>query len=319
MASTKPKKQKIVSQEQLRRLMREKQFTSKTAAKKIEHPLAKYNSLDQLVCTLCNTVIKTDNLWAAHIQGSKHKEKLLASKTQGPAKPAEVTAKRKLSDAEILAAKKAKVLTSDSNGLKTSASSTSTTNRVAALAGYSSSSSSEDDEEDDKDVKKTAQRTPSTSSSSKGPGGLPEDFFDAPSKAEVEKGVNAASSKPTTMAEVLPEGFFDDPKMDAKVRQVEYKDKMEEEWELFQKSMKEESHVSEAIMEEEDEQINVERNLDEIDDQIQRWKEVEDLHVKKETIPKTSSDDKDRDNDSDDLDEEDLDQFLDWRSKKSWK
>jgi hypothetical protein len=28
------------------------------------------------------------------------------------------------------------------------------------------------------------------------------------------------------------------------VRQVTYKDKMEEEWELFQKSMKEEAHVS---------------------------------------------------------------------------
>ena len=32
--------------------------------------------------------------------------------------------------------------------------------------------------------------------------------------------------------------------MSLQVRQVEYKDKMEEEWELFQKSMKEESHVS---------------------------------------------------------------------------
>ena len=31
------------------------------------------------------------------------------------------------------------------------------------------------------------------------------------------------------------------------VRKVEYKDKMEEEWERFQKSMKEESHVSNLI------------------------------------------------------------------------
>ena len=45
---------------------------------------------------------------------------------------------------------------------------------------------------------------------------------------------------------------------------------------------------------------------------------MEDLHVKKETIIKTAGDDHDRDNDSDDLDEEDLDQFLDWRAKKSW-
>ncbi|KAL8604195.1 hypothetical protein ACOMHN_014763 [Nucella lapillus] len=318
MASTKSKKKKVVSQDQLRRLMRQ-QFTAKTVVKTIEHQYAKYNSLDKLVCTLCNTVIKNDNLWPAHIQGSKHKKKCLASKTQGPAKPAEVTGKRKLSDAEILPAKKAKELT-DSNGLKTSNSSETTTKKVAALAGFSSSSSSsEDDEEDDEDQTTTQQTPAASGSSSKGPGGLPDDFFDASLKGEEDKAENAGSSKPTTMAEVLPEGFFDDPKMDAKVRKVEYKDKMEEEWELFQRSMKEEFLVSEAIVEEEDEQINVERNLDEIDDQMQRWKEVEDLHVKKETLPKTAGDDKDKDNDSDDLDEEDLDQFLDWRSKKSWK
>ena len=51
----------------------------------------------------------------------------------------------------------------------------------------------------------------------------------------------------------------------------------------------------------------------------QRWQEVEDLHVKKETITKTTGEDDNKDNESDDLEEEDLEQFLDWRSKKSWK
>ena len=41
----------------------------------------------------------------------------------------------------------------------------------------------------------------------------------------------------------LPEGFFDDPKMDAKVRHVEYKDPMTEEWERFQKSIAKETDV----------------------------------------------------------------------------
>ena len=35
------KKKKVVSQDQLRRLMREKQFSAKAAAKRIEHPFAK--------------------------------------------------------------------------------------------------------------------------------------------------------------------------------------------------------------------------------------------------------------------------------------
>lgn len=40
------------------------------------------------------------------------------------------------------------------------------------------------------------------------------------------------------MADKLPEGFFDDPILDAKVRKVEYVDKEEEEWNAFQKAMK---------------------------------------------------------------------------------
>ncbi|XP_035824688.1 zinc finger protein 830 [Aplysia californica] len=145
------------------------------------------------------------------------------------------------------------------------------------------------------------------------------DFFDPgeePSGSE-EKPESQQNKK---MSEILPEGFFDDPKMDAKVRKVEYKDKMEEEWDLFQRAMKEEAHVSEVIMEEEDEQANLDRNIDEIDDQIHRWQEVENLHVKKETILKTTTKEGQKDEDSgDDLEEEDLDQFLEWRAKKVMK
>ena len=39
MATSKPKK--VISQDQLRRLMREKQYSANAVAQKIEHPLAK--------------------------------------------------------------------------------------------------------------------------------------------------------------------------------------------------------------------------------------------------------------------------------------
>ncbi len=42
----------------------------------------------------------------------------------------------------------------------------------------------------------------------------------------------------------LPEGFFDDPKQDAKARKVEYKDPILEQWEKFQKSIQKEDDVS---------------------------------------------------------------------------
>ena len=34
----------------------------------------RYNNAGQLFCVLCNTVIKSDLLWDAHIRGVKHKE-----------------------------------------------------------------------------------------------------------------------------------------------------------------------------------------------------------------------------------------------------
>ena len=34
----------------------------------------RYNSLDQLVCVLCNSVIKSSLLWPAHLQSRGHKE-----------------------------------------------------------------------------------------------------------------------------------------------------------------------------------------------------------------------------------------------------
>lgn len=56
---------------ELRRLMQLKKATS---AKRINHPLAKYNNLDQLSCIICTKVLKDDSLWNPHLQSKKHKE-----------------------------------------------------------------------------------------------------------------------------------------------------------------------------------------------------------------------------------------------------
>ncbi|XP_059171395.1 zinc finger protein 830-like [Physella acuta] len=312
-------KKKVVTKDDLRRFMKEKQSHVK-ASSKVDHPLAKYNSLNQLICVLCSNVIKNDLLWQAHILSKQHKEKVLALKTQGPAKPEHLlppSAKRKGDEPEEPDSKKVKTglkpPETDQEDVKERA-------RAAFLAGYSSSSEDDDDDEeqeekDDLDTnsnKTTTQQTPAkTVTASSSENGLPADFFDSevePTEAE------AAHSK--TMSEILPEGFFDDPKLDAKVRNVEYKDKDEAEWELFQKAIKEEAHVSEVIIEEEDEQVNIVRKIDEIDDQILRWQEVENLHVKKEIILKSSKNDGAKKTDSDDeVDEDELDQILDWRVK----
>ncbi|NWI81243.1 ZN830 protein, partial [Dryoscopus gambensis] len=87
---------------------------------------------------------------------------------------------------------------------------------------------------------------------------LPADFFDtrtpaAPivshsgsiQKAEIQEKV--VERKENT-AEALPEGFFDDPEVDAKVRKVDApKDQMDKEWDEFQKAMRQVNTVSNGI------------------------------------------------------------------------
>ncbi|XP_054283961.1 zinc finger protein 830-like [Macrosteles quadrilineatus] len=118
----------------------------------------------------------------------------------------------------------------------------------------------------------------------------------------------------------LPEGFFDDPIMDAKARNVEYKDPIQEEWEKFQKEIKEETSVSTQIIEDDQEEATTERQIQEIDEQLRNWSRVLDLEKKKETVQAVAtkgSSENAREDASDD--EEDFDEFLDWRAKKSFK
>ena len=54
-------------------------------SKKIESPLAKYNSIGQLTCIVCNQVVKSELLWNAHINTKAHLENKakLKSKLKG--------------------------------------------------------------------------------------------------------------------------------------------------------------------------------------------------------------------------------------------
>uniref|UniRef100_A0A182PYH7 ZNF380 coiled-coil domain-containing protein n=1 Tax=Anopheles epiroticus TaxID=199890 RepID=A0A182PYH7_9DIPT len=153
-----------------------------------------------------------------------------------------------------------------------------------------------------------------------------------------QTGIDAGSTTNAPDEEKLPEGFFDDPKMDAKARNQEYKDPNDEEWEKFQKEIKEATSVSMAIISEEQEESTAERQIAEIDEQIRNWSRVLDLEKKKEQVKtmksvKTSARDvnqlkkigqsMDPGNDDvredDDDDDDDFDEFLDWRAKKSYK
>ncbi|KFP31988.1 Zinc finger protein 830, partial [Colius striatus] len=116
---------------------------------------------------------------------------------------------------------------------------------------------------------------------------LPADFFDRRTtavpivshsgsiqKAEIQE--KKVVERKENTAEALPEGFFDDPEVDAKVRKVDApKDQMDKEWDEFQKAMRQVNTISDAIVAEEDEEGRLDRQIGEIDEQIECYRRVE--------------------------------------------
>ncbi|NWR75780.1 ZN830 protein, partial [Centropus unirufus] len=124
---------------------------------------------------------------------------------------------------------------------------------------------------------------------------LPADFFDSKPTAVPLVSHSGSIQKPEIQekvverkentAEALPEGFFDDPEVDAKVRKVDApKDQMDKEWDEFQKAMRQVNTISEAIVAEEDEEGRLDRQIGEIDEQIECYRRVELLRNRQELM-----------------------------------
>jgi len=148
------------------------------------------------------------------------------------------------------------------------------------------------------------------------PNGIPEDFFDS-------KGKNVAvtdSIESDKVDNALPEGFFDDPKRDAIVRNIDYKDPQEEEWQKFQKEIKDETSVSLEIIAGEVEASTNDRQIQDIDEQMYNWQRVLNMEKKREDISEKLKSNPVKmecsDSSAEESEGDDFDEFLDWRAKK---
>lgn len=281
--SASKKGKKAVSQEELRRLMREKQKQS-AEKKRVQSPFAKYSGSGQLSCGVCGVAVKSELLWPAHVLGKQHKEKVSALKdgrgqeSRAPEVLPAPLQKRKAPQTDDGAVKKARAAASVSSSGRSAG--------LSLLAGVY------EDEEDEEKAAGSAD-PPQQSELSE----LPADFFDS-SIASIPASISHSGSiqkaevpaappaeKMENMSEALPEGFFDDPVRDAKVRNVDApKDQMDKEWEEFQKEIRQVNTKSEAIVAEDDEEGRLERQIDEIDEQIECYKRVELLRDRREVL-----------------------------------
>ncbi|GBP48616.1 Zinc finger protein 830 [Eumeta japonica] len=71
---------KKISQNELRRLMAEQKGKIIKETSKINNPLAKYNEAGQLTCALCNSVVRSENVWQVHVNTKQHRNNVEEAK-----------------------------------------------------------------------------------------------------------------------------------------------------------------------------------------------------------------------------------------------
>ena len=295
-----------LTQDDLRKAMSEHK-KKLSVVKKIESPLARYTDAGQLMCILCKVTIRSEAVWPVHLNSKTHKENITLAKkakleTDTSKTPAHTFKRPTSPSQESSANKKIKGILKNSLTHLTQVASNlpsdffdntcKQSNGTIPLNASVPIQRSENDKQliNDKELK----------------------YVEIEEEKETEK--NKDINQP-----VLPEGFFDDPILDAKVRNVEYKNPIEEEWEKFQREIKEETAQSAQIIADDQEEATTERQLDEIEEQIRHWSRVMDLVKRKEQVQATDRKQKNTDEDVSSEDEAEFDEFLDWRAKNSYK
>lgn len=308
------KGKKVINQDELRRLMKEKQRQTTDTKKRIESPYAKYNSLGHLSCVLCSVQVKSEILWQTHVLGKQHKEKVSEIKGTKPSSshsipdqaPQTSLLKRKALDSEDNNWKKPSIIPQSSSNTPSGLPAdffakpekpTGHTQKNSGLSLLSGTYDEDSDDDDDEEEMEAASgvRDGSPIKKELPVSGLPADFFDSSIPSVPAASHSGSIQKPDepekivekkdNTAEALPEGFFDDPVRDAKVRNVDApQDLMDKEWEEFQKEMRQVNTKSEAIVAEDDEEGRLERQIDEIDEQIECYRRVELLRDKQDVV-----------------------------------
>lgn len=243
-----------------------KQLASLKSQKKIDSPLAKYNSIGQLSCIVCNQVVKSELMWNAHLNSKLH----LDNKNKMKMK---------------LVGEMAKPLSTSVN-----------TTNVASKRKSTPANVTETIKEDKSGIKKqkidNLVKTTNSIDLNKINAEFDNNYKIEPKKIEVETQPESSNENQSENARVmlamggtdLPEGFFDDPEMDAKARGQSRSDNLEAEFEEFKKIIQTEEVKSEVIIEKDDLMSNVDRDIEEVDELISRWTKIENLHNRREEL-----------------------------------
>lgn len=168
----------------LRRMIKDQKSTTKDVqSPRINSPLAKYEN-GELKCLVCDSIVRSEKAWPVHINSKKHKENIVLAKEL----------KEKIKDMP---------LTSNNHSVKRPATPPPqvVSQPVKKLKGILKNSNGKKEEEETREEKEYIDK--SLVKINRVPGGS----GPKPEKMEVEEQPNE-----------LPDGFFDNPREDAKVR-----------------------------------------------------------------------------------------------------
>ncbi|CAK1546161.1 unnamed protein product [Leptosia nina] len=77
--SFKLQSEKKKAQDEMRKLMIERKNKDKKPIQ-IQNPLAKYNSAGQLMCILCSSIVRSEHVWQVHVNSKQHRQNIEEAK-----------------------------------------------------------------------------------------------------------------------------------------------------------------------------------------------------------------------------------------------
>lgn len=242
-----------------------------------------YTDAGQLMCILCKSIVRNETVWPVHVNSKTHKENIIQAKKT----------KLETDSTKIQVHKRSSSPSQESSTNKKIKSILKNSTQSAQIPSNLSSNLFDNPSKEANNTKLSNNSVITTRLENDKEFVVEKDIKNIEVEEEKEKEKNKDTNQQS-----LPEGFFDDPILDAKVRillykiyiiiniisnymnfflqilqvrNVEYKNPIEEEWEKFQKEIKEETAQSAQIIADDQEEATTERQLDEIEEQIRHW------------------------------------------------
>lgn len=292
-----------------------KEFKKLAGQRRIESPIAKYNAVGQLTCIICNQVVKSELVWNAHINSKSHldaknqlKMKLVAEQAK-PISSSTSSSNNKTSEVESKATENNLKVNSfnntsmnHSNNECNLKSNESVNNKASKRSNTETTNSNLDTLNKKPKIDHMVDKTSSLSLNNN-------KQIENETKPEPETEATTSNASASSVPLGLPEGFFDDPDLDAKARGQSREANLDAEYEEFKKIIQSEEVKSELLIETDDKARDFERDIEEVDELIGRWNKIENLHVQREAIKKKMSESKASkklESESDDEDDEEI-------------